>query len=97
MISKHQTLLHSCRSEGRSKSVWRQLRINTLWQWKGYTNFLNTGQIVVFMHLHMVWYEILLKYSQFVPESALLSLFCISLGLPEDFGSIAKKGVGVDF
>ena len=46
------------------------------------------------MHLNMVWYEILLKYSQFVPESA---LFCVSLGLPEDFGSIAKKGVGVDF
>ena len=26
-----------------------------------------------------------------------LHLLDISLGLPEDFGSIAKKGVGVDF
>ena len=31
MVSKHKTLLHSYRSEGRSKSVWRQLRINMLW------------------------------------------------------------------
>ena len=36
MGSKHQTLLHSCRREGRLKIVWHQLRINTLWQWKGY-------------------------------------------------------------
>ena len=31
MVSKHQTLLQSCRSEGRSKSVLRQLRIHTLY------------------------------------------------------------------
>ena len=91
MVSKHQTLLYSCRSAGQSTSVWRQLCINTLWQWKGYTDFLNIGQIVVFMNLNMVLYEILLKYSQFVAESALFFTFCIFLGLP-DFGSIAKKG-----
>ena len=37
MVSKHQTLLHSFhsyRSEDRSTSVWRQLRINMLWKWK---------------------------------------------------------------
>ena len=85
MVSKHLTL-RSCRSEGRSKSVWRQLRINTLRQWKGYTNFLNIDQIVLFMHLNMVWYEILLKY-----KIGTFFTFYISLGLPEDFGSIAKK------
>ena len=46
------------------------------------------------MRLNMVLYELILKCSQFVAESALFSLFCIFLGLPEDFGSIAKNGVG---
>ena len=30
MVSKYKTLLISCRSEGRSKSAWLQLRITTL-------------------------------------------------------------------
>ena len=51
MISKHQTLLYSCRSEGRSQSVWRQLRINTLWQWKRYKADLQWVVVACFFFL----------------------------------------------
>ena len=46
------------------------------------------------MCLNMVLSEILFKYSHLVSELALFSLFCISLGLPEDFGIVAKRGLG---
>ena len=77
-----------------SKSVWRQLRINTLWQWKGYTNFLNIGGIVLFMHLNMVWYEILLKYSQSGAESAFFFTFLYILRTARGFWKYCKKRGG---
>ena len=46
------------------------------------------------MHLNIVWYDILLKYSQSRAELSLFFTSCLSLGLPEDFGSIAKRGWG---
>ena len=46
------------------------------------------------MHLNTFLYEMLLKYRQFVAESPLVLLFCISLGLPADFGSVAKGDGG---
>ena len=74
------------------QKVFGQLRINTLWQWKGYTNFLNISQIVVFMRLNIILHKILLEYSQFVAASAVFvfTFFCISLRFPEDFGSIGR-------
>ena len=46
------------------------------------------------MRLKMVLYEIILKYNQFLAESALFFTFLYILRTARVFGSIAKKGVG---
>ena len=46
------------------------------------------------MHLNMVWYENLLKYSQFVPESTLFAFWYI-LRTARGFWKYCKKGGGL--
>ena len=69
-IEDHIYDLHSCQ-------IGYPFEIKVLLHIRFNGSHLNIGQIVVFMHLNMVWYEILLKYSQFIAELALFFTFCI--------------------
>ena len=63
MIPKPKICCLYGRNEGRSKSVFRQLRINTLWQSKGYIKLSNHWKIAGFWHLSHIFDEFLLKYA----------------------------------
>ena len=72
-------LLHSCRSEGRSKSVWRQLRINTLWQWRGYHEIMVLFILSKLLLQKRMCSHPVARYLMFGPTLSLLPFFmCVN-------------------
>ena len=62
MIPKPKICCLYGRNEGRSKSVFGQLRINTLWQSKGYVKSSNHCKIAGILAFEPHFDEFLLKY-----------------------------------